>query len=478
MTTGTLSDLLAIEADPALWDYVCPVSGVPYWQLIRTHLFRVIMSDRYYAQPIAPSSAVAAPKSRMLTTAARSLANNMRVGFPKAPVTVMATAVGMIQVDGRWMNRLADHFVKANPDATLVIEDQFQWNWRAPRVVSPVRYNMPLQATAVLRSRLAPRAEFREMARSLLALAARRAEHILGYTLTRERLNWLEQRLAAKASELPHLYTAYLGIFRRLNTKILLKEEACYAGGAAVMAAANHLNIVTAEYQHGLISRGHDAYNFSPDVLDRPALRRCLPRYMLTYGDWWNQQMCLPAKRVTVGNPHRSYVLAGLELESSRSDVVIFLGDGLDTTASLEMAAALAKTISPAGLRLIFRPHPLERQQINKMAIAETIAIDHVPDINASMAGAAAVVGETSTGLFEAAGLAKRVFVWDTPKSRFALGEHIFESFATAEELAAKLAQSSSRPGSAADELWAPHWQINYARFLRDHGVSSGDGGS
>lgn len=478
MTTATLSDLLVIEADPKLLGYVCPVSGVPYWQLIRTHLLRVIMSDKYYAQPIVPSSAVAAPKSLMLNTAVRSLVNNMRVGFPKAPVTVMATAVGMIQSDGRWMNRLADHFVQANPSATLLVEDQFQWNWRAPRVVSPIRYHMPLQATAVLRSRLAPRAEFREMARSLLAIAAKRAEDLLGYILDGERLSLLERRLAARASELPHLYAAYIGMLKRLGTKILLKEEACYGGGAAVMAAANHLDIVTAEYQHGLISRGHDAYNFSLDVLDLPALRHCLPRYVLTYGDWWNQQMCLPVERVTVGNPHRSYVLEGLEPEGSRRDVVLFLGDGLDTAASLKMAATLAKTISPVGLRLIFRPHPLERQQISKMAIAETIAIDQVPDISTSMAGVVAVIGETSTGLFEAAGLAKRVFVWDTPKSRFALGEHLFETFETAEELTAKLGQPSSRPSSAADELWAPNWRMNYARFLRDHGVSSGDGGS
>lgn len=479
MTSGlTLRDLLVIEADSRLWQQLCPVSGVPYWQLIRTHLFRVIMSDKYYAQSIVASSGQAVPKARMLDTVARSVANNVCVGSPNAPVTVMATAVGMIRVDGGWMNRLADHFVQANPHATLLVEDQFQWNWRSPRVVSPILYHAPLQAAAVLRSQLSSRAPFRKMAGQVLAIAARGAADLIGYEFKKEILASLERRLASRASELPHLYSAYLAMLKRNGTRILLKEEACYGGGAAVMAAANRLGIITVEYQHGLISRGHDAYNFSPDVFDLPALRNCLPRYILTYGDWWNQQMSLPVERVTVGNPHRTYMLKGLVPDASRADIMLFLGDGLDTAASLEMAATLARVVEAIGLRLVFRPHPLERQLVCDMSAAgeSMVEIDQVPDINASMAGVAGVIGETSTGLFEAVGLAKRVFVWDTSKSRFALGEHFFETFATAGELAAKMSQPASFPGSPTTELWAPNWQSNYANFLREHGVSDSNG--
>lgn len=471
----TLDDLLGIEADPDLWSLICPVSGVPYWRLIRGYMMRSIVSREFYAESIFSEAAKSVPKSRVISTAIRSAAHNAARSDGGAEVLIMATAVGMIKVGGQWMNRLADHFVMANPQATELIEDQFHWHWRAPRLVEPALYHMPIQARCVIQAKLTPRAQYWAIANEVVHMAMRRASDAIGITVEDRLASSLIERLATRASQLPHLYRAYVALLKQRGTKVLLKEEASYDNSAAVMAAAHSLGIVTAEYQHGLISQGHDAYRFSAGVRDLPALRNCMPRYLLTYGDWWTQQTSSPAQAITIGNPHRSYSVGKLVTDPSRRDVVLFLGDGLDTDASLDMARAINAAIRPANLRLVFRPHPFERDRLAQLVRDDVagVELDKSPDINASMAGAAAVIGETSTGLFEAVGLARRTLVWDTPKARFTLGHHPLETFQSPAELAAKLAgpaELDSRRTVA--HIWAADWQARYRAFLAEHGVT------
>ncbi len=466
----TLADLLAIEADPELWDPVCPVSGVPYWHLVRNHMLRMITSDEFYSAGM--GAAPPAPKTQMVKTALRSVASNLFAPPRRADVLVMATGVGVIKDGERWMNRLADHFVSADPNGTALVEDQFRWQWRSPRAVSPYLYHMPLQARCVLQARMGSRKAYRHAADHVVTAAMRRAAETVGFVLDEQRALALKNRLTSRASELPHFYRAYQALLKRLGTKIVLKEEASYGSSAALMAAANSLGVVTAEYQHGLLSSGHTAYNFATEIHALPALRRCLPRFLLTYGDWWNEQVSAPIACVTIGNPHRSHVLAKRHTSMARSDNVLFLGDGLDTGASLTMARAIAAALPPS-LRLVFRPHPIERDLLGQLARTNQagVEVDDVADINASMFGTAAVVGEVSTGLFESVGLAGRTFVWDTPKARFSLGSHPFETFSSATEFATKLAQSEGSAITAS--LWASGWQHRYAAFLSEHGVAN-----
>ena len=63
----------------------------------------------------------------------------------------------------------------------------------------------------------------------------------------------------------------------------------------------------------------------------------------------------------------------------------MFLGDGLDTDASLDMARAINAAIRPANLRLVFRPHPFERDRLAQL-VRDGVAgveVDKSPDINA-----------------------------------------------------------------------------------------------
>jgi hypothetical protein len=99
-------------------------------------------------------------------------------------------------------------------------------------------------------------------------------------------------------------------------------------------------------------------------------------------------------------------------------------------------------------------------------AASSAVVIDESPDLYASLGTAVAVIGETSTALFEAIGIVPRVFVWDTPKSRFYLGDHPFERFAGVEELAAMVAVPRAATRVPADDVWAEGWDERFQRFV------------
>ena len=113
--------------------------------------------------------------------------------------------------------------------------------------------------------------------------------------------------LGKRAASLPLRRDLYFRIFQRTKAKIFIRECACYGADSSVAnVVARELGIVTAEYQHGSISSGHDAYNFSETLCSSEEYKKTLPQYFLGYGKWWNEQINAPMIKLNIGNPDRT----------------------------------------------------------------------------------------------------------------------------------------------------------------------------
>jgi hypothetical protein len=264
----------------------------------------------------------------------------------------------------------------------------------------------------------------------------------------------------------------YQGMLARTGATLLMKEEGCYGQSSVFNHTAHDMGVVTAEYQHGVISKGHDAYNIAPALGLNEQYRRTLPTYLLTYGSWWGEQTNMPVTPVTIGNPYRSEHVANLRRQSARRGDILVLGDGIQTQFYLELSDRIAAGLGGKA-SVVFRPHPLERDRMNEKSLLKNfnrVCIDRCPDIYESFATADSVVSEVSSGLFEAVGLVEQIFVLDTPRSRFSLPDHPFESFADAGDLIARISdQASGRSNIVEPEsVWASGWQANYRSFLNE----------
>jgi hypothetical protein len=466
----TLPDLLFVEDDPALLLFSCEHTGVLLWPLVRTLFLRMVLSDLLYGTSLSAVSGKSLASADGMRTLLKSTAHNcLRRPRSAAEICLMATALGHQHKDGKIFNRLCDHFALSMPQRSVVLEDQHDWRWPFPRHFDRVLFHSPIVVQSALAGRLLVREAHRRRAEALIDLVCSRARGRLGWEPDAGRRALLVNVLARKLPQVPFGFERYRRLFSRLGTRLLLKEDGCFGSSAVAIAAARSLGIVTAEYQHGAVSAGHDAYNVAPTLASSVAYRATLPEYFLAYGEWWNEQMSVPVRKVAVGNPHRSEQLSARRATgcSAKTDILV-LGDGVETALYLDLVARLQPVAERLGLRLVFRPHPMERRVFADRPAPNGFVLDVDSDIYGSLERAYAVISEVSTGLFEAVGLAERVLMWDTPKARFAFPTHPFQTFTTLEELQDIL----SRPTEGqldprtVERTWAPEWKANYRRFV------------
>src|SRR5207342_2453626 len=102
------------------------------------------------------------------------------------------------------------------------------------------------------------------------------------------------------------------GLLGRVRPRLALIEDASFGHMAVFNATARRLGVTVAEFQHGMVSKGHDAYNVAPTLAASEAYRRTQPTAFLAYGSWWNDQFNAPVDgKVVIGNPHRTETLGG-----------------------------------------------------------------------------------------------------------------------------------------------------------------------
>lgn len=469
----SLEDILVVENDSAFLDFKCPATGYLLWPLIRQEFIQSIISDLVYKSSPLISLDRTFSYSRACTSLFRGLFHNsVNSSAFNADVLLMASGAGLFLRDGKWFNRLSDYFAFAYPKKTLVLEDFFNWHWPYPRHNENVIYHAPIQASIVIKGKLSCNQSHIHQAKDIVSCFRVKAKEILDWDLTDNLAQRFEHRMARKIAEVPIKKQTYEKILKNNNVQLLIKEEGCYGHSSILNRTAKEMGIVVAEYQHGAISAGHDAYNIAQVLIANNEYKKTLPEYFLSYGDWWHDYLRLPVNKVAIGNPHRTSRLSSISLHQNKTNILI-LGDGVETGVYLDLAIFLSKNLG-ASWKVIFRPHPLERARLQNVLGNKnlgSVEIDQNLDIYDSFCNAHVVVNEVSTGLFEAVGLADRVLIWDTPKSKFYYPKHSFASFSDADDLLEKIKDGKTGflDTKSVQSVWAENWEKNYDAFLEQN---------
>lgn len=464
----SLHDLLRIEDHEELLRFKSDDGRFLLWPLIRNQFLRLAISRETGSAWIRLE--VHRPWRQVVTSVSRSLLRHMSVGLPRARYLIMATGTGNVVVGGRFFNRLSDHFAAVAPEETLCVESLAAWEWPFPRANERTISNEPYRLRPALSARVLVNAAHRRTAAEILELVSRRAQDAIGWRPTVGETQMLVSALALQIAGLPQQARTSEYLLRRTGARVVLKEEGCYGHSSVFNAVAREVGVIVAEYQHGAIQAGHDAYHFAATLAADPAFQRTLPQYLLTYGDWWNEQVDAPVQTVTVGNPHRTERL--LELASIERDGVrtlLVLGDGMKTERHIAFAEDISRRL---GVNWVvrFRPHPLERRAVlsNSCYDWNRISLDVERDLYASLFSAHMVIGEASTALFEAIGIVPRIAIWSGSQANFLYPRLPFDSFVDEDDLIGRMDDKAfgAVDASDAERIWAPDWRERYAAFL------------
>lgn len=370
------------------------------------------------------------------------------------------------QWQGKLYNPYIEPFAEALPSATAILD-----NSPGPRLLpldKPYHIRGIRHATLVaaklkrLRDKRACSKDFYRFWDFVRA----RIKAVLHFDLPEPFYKRLEERTTDFACNYTvaeyHVFKKYL---KKLRPGLLLVDEALYGNKGHLMVLARELGITTADIQHGAIFSSHANYTWSDALVADERFRAQYPDYFLTYGQFWHSQIRLPGTEpVPIGNPWFSMQVEGREKSEAAQNAVLFtLGALYDEY--IPFVRALRHAI-PKNTPLVLRPHPLV--DISKYALFREagISVDTSPTIYDAFDMADVVIGDISTGLFEAAALGKRVFSYAITQSD---GAPIpFEKFTTPEELVEKVLSSDAGviSSSLREAFFAADWKNNYIHFI------------
>lgn len=471
-SSQSLSVLLQIEDDVELISFTCQSTGLMIWPLIRIQVLRVIMSKWLFSSiPISFGMSKINFTNLAKAGAISAIHNFGYKPDPHRNILIQSTGTGNYLHHGVIHDRLVGYFAAALREQSVVYQDKPKSDFRQKYSLSPIVHKTPRNLVNKIISRLKSSNSHHSLAQKVINRAAENASSKFGYNFTTDELESLCAALVEKLAVLPYASDTYANWFSKHAFKLLLKEDACYGGSAiSVIHAARLCGMVVAEYQHGVISKGHDAYNVADALAAFHPFKAVLPDFLLTYGDWWSSQSNMPVQKISIGNPHLTETLKSLGPTNHNRKQVLILGDGIETSLYLSLARDVLDVVHNQGMSVVFRPHPLEREKVNSLMLPDGVQLDSNPDIYRSLKETSVVISELSTGLFEAIGLVDKVLLWSTKKSRFAFPEIPFPSFSSVDELRLALSDQNCDQNikltSLESQLWQPNWKQNYLRFV------------
>ncbi|MEX2600146.1 MAG: polysialyltransferase family glycosyltransferase [Balneolaceae bacterium] len=469
----SLNDLLEIEECDEILEFKCEKTQIPIWLEVRGLFFRLVKSDKVYTNNNTYLNHRKVSNAELVINLFKSCLYNIFNSYRKeSDVLITTSSIGFSNHDDN-TNRLSDHFANAHINSLVLLRNK-DWKWRKPSNTPTQLFHDPLLIVPSIYAKISAKFYSNQDIIKFVEFLKIRSFNLIGWRMSDEQYDYLIKYISNVKYSLPVKYKLYKRFLEKRKVKVLIGLTLCY-GSSALVVAAKDLKIVVAEYQHGVVSSGHTAYNFSQALCSSELVKRVLPSHFLGYGKWWNESFNAPIEKHIIGNPHRSEQLKKYyenhknENNKKRNNILI-LGDGFETERYIEFAINLNNKLHQYDV--VFRPHPRERTHMQKLIDNKyknsTIIIDDERDIYSSFLFTDIVISELSTGLFEAIGLVNRIFIWRTDKSIFALPDIPIATFSSLDDLINKIIDKKEGYTNALkeNELWATDWKSNYLNFL------------
>lgn len=473
MTEERTSILFRLEDDSKLLDHQTS-DGIPVWMIARWYLLYSVVGGKLYGYqtPVRNRKISSGMVKNLCGTMVHNTKELKKIGRSRV---VLYTTNRETLIDGRYYNRYVDPFYEVYPKESFVIEQaMLNWKWPYPRVNQEVAFDTLSRITGEVLGRLNYKKEY-SVVHTMLEYFNRRLKEIADISLTAEEMN---AAAVVISRQIVALRYQSVWLERQLSdhVKVLIMVGAGFSFNYAINRMLKHKGIVSVELQHGYVNSENIMYNYAPSLLRDDRVRAGLPDYMITYGQWWSDQMNCPMKKVEIGNPYHDMCLAGIDKAASRREKnILIIGIGTNTEGYLAFADQIAGLLPEYKVR--FRPHPGERVHAEELkgVSASRVEMDETVEVYDSLAWSSIVIGEVSTVLYEAIGIVDRIFVWDTEYSAAYLPEHPFEHFSRAGELPQLLKNQTGNAAIDYDSFWKRNWKQNYRRFLRSVLVQDGD---
>ncbi|MDX8549501.1 hypothetical protein KHC33_01385 [Methanospirillum sp. J.3.6.1-F.2.7.3] len=223
--------------------------------------------------------------------------------------------------------------------------------------------------------------------------------------------------------------------------------------------------IKTVEIQHGFISPGNPVYNYPHDEYNH--IKEYLPDYLLTYGQYWSNQVTSPKKVISVGNPLLNQLVDDFKNLPVLHKTILIISQGNITSKLVDIAIFLSKTFPKYSI--FFKLHPVEitfKKRYEALYHYENIKIIKHDDVYKLIGSCDIIIGYNSTVLFESIAFKnKRILILNNNSVPDGIGY----KFSTNEELRNAILDSNlGYPTVDSKYYWEPNWEKHFSSFLKE----------
>jgi len=472
-----LNFINVLEDNGDLLEFKWKQHNIPFWLVARPLVLVSVMREIYGLHPAVHRSQTLKYLITYVVKYTPYMIKNNPMKTKNSSIIIFSNSRYNILKNDKYFNTMSDYFAQYFNRETAILESSDGFRYNFPRLYDNLYLEDYLRFLTNIHAKASIIKDYKETIariKTFVKYVKYKLSHLLNLNLNPKFYEHLENYLIKWGKRINFYEYYYKKFFERAHPKIILT---IMNGGSGLYGLitkfAKDLGIRVGEIQHGVITKVHPGYNYGEALLRSKEYNEFFPDYLLTYGNFWNENTNIPAKKITIGKPHLEYKLKEYETYSwtvNNKKKVLVISQGLITKVMVELTEKLSKKLEGANYEIIFRLHPGEvhfEELYRSLYRYSNITINRFDDIYDLISKSNYVVGCASTVIYEAIAFKKPIFILRNKLSKIYIPSLIGYWFDNAEELYELVTSDvSPKEPNNVEYYWKPNWKDNYKNFI------------
>lgn len=466
-----LDEILSFEENIDILDYTFLYNNTLIWPFVRFKVFEEAINNKLNIQEshdFSTDSKLSNLKY-MLNAVRKNPFRNKQCDI----LMFYSDISNILNNNKKYYSKVIGYFAEVYKEKTAMIETHYKKSHHQPKQLKNVKYE---DIIFILTKISAFKDKVDERDIIIINKFIKYLQEFFPVKFDRKFYIDLKNELLDLAKKIKYYDFYYKKLFKNIKPKIVFIHCGCYGNlQSLAIKVANEIGIQTAEFQHGLVSLNHPAYNYGRAIFNSEEYQQYMPKHYLTYGQYWNDNIRMPIKKVSIGNPHFTYKLQNYNSKlqmSNKCAKILIVSQGTITKELVKLTEELSRKLKDSKYQIIYRLHPGEvgfKERYESLYEYSNVLVNTSGDIYDLIYESDYIVGVYSTTLIESIAFDKHIFVYEHVLSKENINKNLGIWFSSSDELYNLIINKKDiKPQYDINYYWSTNWKDNYKEFLEN----------
>lgn len=463
---NVLENLLLYENESSVLNYHFHYNNILVWPFIRFYIFKRVYYEinkinqkKIYKENV--------PYKNNLTILQKYYRNVKGNPFFTLPKDIMflydGSSFNYKLENGRYRNRIVDDYILLNLKQTYKLEDSSLNPWEN-RIVPSIKFRDYIDYRIEKKSQ-SERPCQADINMSNLVITYLKQT----FPFDMNNIFWssVKANILYYANLIKYQEKYYDKLFCLVKPKIVFVTCGCHGGPLAyILNMLYERHIPCVELQHGWVGKQHEAYNYSNQLYESQEYISYMPQIFALFGQYWGNQIRLPIRKYVLGNSQFEKSTRKYSSKKINNKRILFIaGEGNDLYDKL-LSELLPILKQPYILE--FRVHPelkIMNKLFEKYKSYKNFELCSGGSIYEAIHRCEYATGDGSTGLFEAAAMQKKVFIFKNDYNNGYDLLNLGPTYQNAEQFI-KILQNAKFNTFLSENFFCTDWERKYKKLV------------